>query len=202
MRYQAVRLYGSGYSAKEVMNITGCSRTSLMEWCRAYRRYGVAGLVDQRSGGNSAKLSASELERLQNQWHQYKPSQLFAKCEYTGNGEFWQVPDLAQLLAREDDVRYKSKNSYRNGLKRCGLRGQRPVQQDQSRSETKVMAFEEELEKNWSTSPKRRQRQSLWRAMKPHSISRRPSRWSGHRWAKRRWSKSTQDESTSISREP
>ncbi len=149
LRYQAVRLYGSGYSTQEVMNITGCSRTSLLEWCRAYRRYGVAGLVDQRSGGNSAKLCASELERLQMQLHQYKPNQLFARGEYTGNGEFWHVLDLAQLLQCEYDVRYQSKNSYRNVLKRCGLSCQRPAQHYQSRSETKVMVFEEELEKNF-----------------------------------------------------
>jgi transposase-like protein len=36
-RYQAVRLYGEGYAEKEIERITGCSRTSLMEWCRAYR---------------------------------------------------------------------------------------------------------------------------------------------------------------------
>jgi transposase len=36
-RYQAVRLYCEGYSEKEIGRITGCSRTSLMEWCRAYR---------------------------------------------------------------------------------------------------------------------------------------------------------------------
>src|SRR5262245_50980368 len=89
VRYQAVRLYGSGYPTAEVMKITGCSRTSLLEWCRAYRRYGVAGLVDQRHGGNSAKLSPSAVERLANQLHQYKPNQLFATGEYTGNGEFW-----------------------------------------------------------------------------------------------------------------
>jgi transposase len=148
IRYQAVRLYGSGYAAPEVMKITGCSRTSLMDWCRAYRRYGVAGLIDQRSGGNSAKLSASAVERLQRQLHQYKPNQLFARGEYTGNGEFWHVPDLAQLLERAYDVRYKSQNSYRNVLKRCGLSVQRPAQHYQSRNEMKVMAFEEGLEKN------------------------------------------------------
>lgn len=147
IRYQAVRLYGQGYPIVEVMKITGCSRTSLLAWCRAYRRYGVAGLVDQRSGGNSAKLSASELERLQMQLHQYKPNQLFAPGEFTGNGEFWTVSDLARWIEREYGVRYQSKNSYRNVLRRCGLSCQRPAQQYQSRSETKVMAFEEELEK-------------------------------------------------------
>ncbi len=154
IRYQAVRLYGSGYPLAEVMQITGCSRTSLLEWCRAYRHYGVAGLVDQRNGGNSAKLSASELERLANQLHQYKPNQLLASGDYQGNGEFWTVSDLAQLLARDYAVRYQSQNSYRTVLKRCGLSCQRPALQYQSRRETKVMQFEEELEKNCLTRPK------------------------------------------------
>src|SRR5712691_6560935 len=154
LRYQAVRRYGSGYPTAEVMKITGCSRTSLLEWCRAYRRYGVAGLIDQRKGGNSAKLSASELERLANHLHQYKPNPLFAAGESTGNGEFWHVADVAQFLPRDYGVRYKSQNSYRTVLKRCGLRCQRPAPQYQSRSETKVMAFEEALEKNCSTQPK------------------------------------------------
>lgn len=153
IRYQAVRLYGSGYPLAAVMKISGCSRTSLLEGCRAYRRYGVAGLVDQRNGGNSAKLSASELERLANQLHQYKPNQLFAAGEYTGNGEFWNVAAVAQLLQRHYGVSYKSQNSYRTVLKRCGLSCQRPAQQYQSRRETKVMAFEEALEKNCSTRP-------------------------------------------------
>lgn len=148
IRYQAVRLYGQDYATAEVMVITGCSRTSLLKWCRRYRRYGVTGLIDQRNGGNSAKLSASEVERLQNQLHQFKPNQVFGQEDYSGNGEFWTVSDLAAWLAREYDVRYQSKNSYRTILRRCGLSRQRPAQQYQSRHETKVMAFEEALEKN------------------------------------------------------
>ena len=36
-RYQAVRLYGIGYPVAEIENITGCTRSSLMNWCRHYR---------------------------------------------------------------------------------------------------------------------------------------------------------------------
>ena len=57
IRYQAVRLYGEGYPEQEIEQITGCSRTSLMEWCRAYREDHSQGLVDKRAGGNRAKLS-------------------------------------------------------------------------------------------------------------------------------------------------
>jgi hypothetical protein len=34
-RFQTVRLYGEGYCEVEIEQITGCSRSSLMEWCRA-----------------------------------------------------------------------------------------------------------------------------------------------------------------------
>lgn len=148
MRYQAVRLYGIGYSVEEVIMITGCSRRRLMAWCRSYRAYGVAGLVDRRVGGNSAKLSRSELEAVQAKLHQYRPHQLLRSDEYSGSGEFWSVSELAVWLEREFNVVYRSATSYRSVLKQCGLSRQRPAQQYKSRSEAKVMTFEEELEKN------------------------------------------------------
>jgi transposase len=148
IRYQAVRLYGSGYSVAEIIQITGCSRRRLMAWCRRYREEGVAGLIDRRVGGNRAKLRAHELEAVQNTVHQYRPNQLLSADEYSGNGEFWRVSDLAILLEREYGVVYQSLTSYRSVLKACGLSRQRPAQQYKSRSETKVLAFEEALEKN------------------------------------------------------
>src|SRR5262245_57625646 len=86
IRYQAVRLYGQGYSVKQIQEITGCSRPSLMEWCRAYQQYDTAGLVDKRNGGNRAKLSSLEIEQLQDQLHSYTPGQLFESAGCYGNG--------------------------------------------------------------------------------------------------------------------
>jgi transposase len=59
-----VRLYGEGYAVAEVEKITGCRRSSLMEWCQDYRKNGVQGLVDKRVGGNSAKLTKLQIEDL------------------------------------------------------------------------------------------------------------------------------------------
>jgi hypothetical protein len=73
---------------------------------------------------------------------------LFGADEYAGNGEFWGVRELALLLERAYRVVYQSKTSYHTLLERCGLRRQRPAKQYKSRSETKVLAFEEGLEKN------------------------------------------------------
>jgi hypothetical protein len=60
-RYQAVRLYGTGYPCKEVMEITGCSRPTLMEWCRKYLAIGISALAHQRRGGNRSRLSPVQI---------------------------------------------------------------------------------------------------------------------------------------------
>ena len=100
-RYQAVCLYGEGYPEKEIEQISGCSRTSLMEWCRAYRADHSQGLVDKRVGGNSAKLSKLQIEELQQTLHQYTPK-----------GQFWTVEDRMRIVREQDGVAYKSRPSY------------------------------------------------------------------------------------------
>lgn len=147
IRYQAVRLYGKGYSVKEIQEITGCSRPSLMEWCRAYRQFGAAGLVDKRDGGNRAKLTPMEVEHLQAQLHSYTPGQLFGSAGCYGDGQFWTVPDLAKLVERNYGVTYKSATSYRTLFDRCEFSCQRPEAHYRSRHELKVLEFEQQLEK-------------------------------------------------------
>lgn len=111
-RYQAVRLYGEGYPEKEIEQITGCSRTSLLEWCRAYRADHSQGLVDKRVGGNSAKLRPLQMEELQQKMHQYTPKELFGARARTANGQFWTVEDLAHIVREQYGVEYKSRTSY------------------------------------------------------------------------------------------
>ena len=147
IRYQAVRLYGQGYTVKEIQEITGCSRPSLMEWCRAYRHFGVAGLVDKREGGNRAKLTSLEIEHLQEQLHGYRPVQLFGSAGCYGDGQFWTVPDLAKLVERTYGVTYKSATSYRSLFDRCEFSCQRPEAHYRSRNELKALEFEQQLEK-------------------------------------------------------
>ncbi len=147
IRYQAVRLYGTGYRVSEIEQITGCSRPSLMEWCRAYRQFGVAGLVDKRQGGNRAKLTPEQLEQLQQQLDNYSPRQLFGSGNCYDEGQFWTVPDLAKLVERKYGVSYKSATSYRSLFKRCDYSCQRPGSQYYSRNELKVLEFDQQFEK-------------------------------------------------------
>lgn len=154
LRFQAVRLYGSSYAVVEIEKICGCSRPSLLAWNRRYHQVGVAGLIDQRQGGNHALLSHEQLEQLQGWLHQYQPKQLFAAEQYTGAGKFWDVPSLALLVQEKYGVRYKRAHSYQQLFARCDFSYQRTSQQYRSRHEHKVIACEEALEKNSSTRRK------------------------------------------------
>jgi transposase len=146
-RYQAVRLYGTGYPVKEVMDITGCSRTSLMDWCRIYQAEGPAGLVDKRRGGNRAKLKPAQIEELRTHLHQYTPANLFGTTAATADGQFWTVGDLQRAVQQWYGVCYQSRTSYLRLFALCDFSRQRPAKTYKSRSEAKVLEFEEQLEK-------------------------------------------------------
>lgn len=146
-RFQAVRLYGTGYGVALIQDICGCSRTSLMEWAHSFQQRGLTALLDHRLGGNHARLKPEQIETVQNQLHGYTPAQLLGRDHCVGNGQFWSVPDVARLLERDYGVTYDSPTSYRTLLQRCGLSYQRPAKQYKSHSEAKVMDFEEQLEK-------------------------------------------------------
>ncbi len=146
-RYQAVRLYGLGYPVPQILDICAGSHSRLLEWVRAYRQDGITALLDHRQGGNRAKLSAEEIEAVQNQLHRYTPAQLLGREDCIGDGTFWTLADLAQLLKRDYQVIYHSPTSYWSLLQKVGFSYQRPAKQYKSHSDFKVMDFEEALEK-------------------------------------------------------
>ena len=147
-RYQAVRLYGEGYTEAEIEQITGCSRTSLMEWCRAYQADPSQGLVDKRVGGNRAKLSQLQIEELQWMLHQYTPKERLGSKASTSDGQFWTAEDLALVVREQYGVEYRSRTSYSRLLHLCGFSYQKTEKVFKSRSTMKVADFEEQLEKN------------------------------------------------------
>jgi len=147
-RLQAVRLYGSGYRVEEVLGITGCSRTSLLEWCQAYRESGVQGLHDHRLGGNSAKLSAEQIAELAGKLRQYTPKHVFDSQATSSEGQFWSVADLQRAVKQWYGVVYQSRSSYHRLFALCRFSYQRTEHVYASRREADVSAFEEALEKN------------------------------------------------------
>ena len=147
IRYQAVRLYGTGYPVEQILDICACSRTRLLKWAAAYDQRGITALLDQRTGGNRAALKPEQIEAIQKQLHTYTPAQLLGKDAAQGEGLFWTVADIAALLKRDYNLTYQSQTSYRALMTKCGFSYQRPARQYKSRSEAKIMEFEELLEK-------------------------------------------------------
>ena len=147
-RYQAVRLYGEGYLEAEIEQITGCSRTSLMEWCRAYREDPSQGLIDKRVGGNRGKLSKLQLQELQQILHHYAPKERLGSKASSVDVQYWNVEDLVQIVRERYGVEYRSRTSYIQLLRHCGFSYQKTEKVFKSHSEAKVAEFEEQLEKN------------------------------------------------------
>jgi transposase len=148
-----VRLYGLGYAVAQIKDICGCSTTSLMEWCRAYREHDLTALLDHRLGGNRARLTPQQIETIMNQLHIYTPAQLLGRDDGSAAGQFWSIADLAKLVERDYGVTYQSDTSYRTLLAKCDFSYQRPAKQYKSHSAFKVREFEEALEKKSSISP-------------------------------------------------
>lgn len=148
-RLQAVRLYGSGYGTREIEDITGVERRVLLRWCAKYRLHGVTGLYDQRKCGNHRVLTEEQVADVRAKLQQYRPVDVLgAGGVATADGQHWTVEDLKPALARWQGVIYRSDTSYRTLLKRCGFSYQRAGKRFRSRSEARLAAFEEGLEKN------------------------------------------------------
>jgi transposase len=99
-RYQAVRLYGTAYPLPTILDVTGCSLSSLRTWVRTYRTAGLAGLADHRSGGNSAKLTPDQRREVEERLQQFTPHQILGSKAQTPNGQFWTVEALQEALCR------------------------------------------------------------------------------------------------------
>jgi len=153
-RYQAVQLYVQRYPVPEIRQITGCNRTSLMEWCRKYREQGVEGLLDHRGGRNRAKLTLEQSAALREKLHLYTPRDLFGPETQTASGQHWTVEDLARAVERWYGVTWDSRTSYHTLFARCGFTYQRTEKVYKSRRERDVSTFAAEVEKKWSMWPK------------------------------------------------
>jgi len=144
----AVRLYGTAHPTQPILDLVGCSRTSLMEWVQRYQREGLDGLKDQRGSGNHYKLSPEEKSALKGQLLQYTPRQLLGSACASSCGAYWTADDLKLLIYQRYEVIYQSPTSYRALLTEFGLSYQRTEKVFKSKSSWKAADFEEQLEKN------------------------------------------------------
>lgn len=143
----AVRLYGTGHLVNQIIELVGCSRTSMMEWVQKFQQQGLESLKDQRPGGNHYKLSQDQKAIIKEKVHHYTPKQLLGGSSATNSGVHWTSTDLKQLIYQEYSIVYKSPTSYRVMLTEFGLSYQRTEKVFKSKSQLKYADFEEQLEK-------------------------------------------------------
>ena len=149
-RYQAVRTYGERYPVAEILTLTGCARSSLMEWCHKYRQKGLAGLQDRRGGPQAAKLTAAQVAELQEKLLLYTPYNVLGPGAHTVSGLHWTVPDLYAAVNKWFGVTYRSRTSYLSLFAACGFSYQRTEKVFKSRKERQVLEFEADTEKKSS----------------------------------------------------
>ena len=110
VRFQAVRLYGQGYSLRTIISMTKCTNSSLVDWCFAYKRSGISGLYDHRCGGNRAKLKPAQIAELGDQLQADPHSQ-----------QGWTVEELRQLIIDRYSITYRHDTSYYRVFRLCGF---------------------------------------------------------------------------------
>lgn len=147
-RYQAVRLYDEGYAVAEICHITGCARSSLMEWCEKYQTAGLNGLTEHRGDRRRAKLSVEQLAEIDHKLHQYCPRDVLGSQTQTSNGQYWTVGDLARVLERWYGVTWASRSGYHRVFAFCHFTYQRTEKVYKSRRAADVAEFEARLEKS------------------------------------------------------
>jgi len=145
---QGVRLYGSGVELHAILDIVGCSESSLREWVTTYKRKGIEGLRPGWDGKNANKLSDAQRTELAQKLHNYRPDQVLGSHERVTDTPFWTVEDLRQVVQKWYRVTYKDNGSLRNLFKRCGFSYHKAEAVYKSRpSERELMEFEAQLEK-------------------------------------------------------
>ena len=147
-RLQAVRLYGTGMSIRQIMDIHNCGASSIREWVQKYQQGGLSALRSHWSTQNASKLTSEQQADLRTRLKAYRPDQLLPAAVRLSAGRFWTVSDLMIVVEAWYSVTYQDAGSYRNLFKRCGFSYHRAEQVYKSRpSEAEVAAFEAELEK-------------------------------------------------------
>lgn len=118
-RLQAILLFGTGTPIIEIQFKLGCSRASIMNWCQAYRSKGLEGLIDQRRGGNRARLRPDQLQELTRLIKTHTPQMFFGQPTTVPRGQDWTIEDLYWVVKHWYGIVYQSRTSYYNLFNRC-----------------------------------------------------------------------------------
>jgi len=120
-RLLGVLLYGTNVPVDDILEQVGYSRSTLMNWCAAYKEQGIQGLFDNRNGGNNAKLSKVQVRDLRRRLQGTSPFVEFGRRAATDHGEHWTIEDLYTAVKQWYGVVYDSRSSYHRLFANCGF---------------------------------------------------------------------------------
>jgi transposase len=142
-RLQAVRLYGTGVSMDEILNVVACGESSVRQWAQHYRQSGIEALRSHWQGANANKLTQAQRADLCERLQAYRPVDL-----HLSQGQFWTVSDLRVAVQQWYGVTYQSEDSYLHLLHTGGFSYQRAERVYRSRPNPQTVSdFEAALEK-------------------------------------------------------
>lgn len=120
-RLEAVLLYGTGCSVSEITRKCDITRSSLLNWCRDYKKDGVHALEDRRQGGNNSYLETWQYVQLKKKLTAYTPADIFGRNCATADGKYWTVEDVYRAVRTWYQVVYRNRKSYHNLMERLGF---------------------------------------------------------------------------------
>lgn len=124
---------------------SGISKQALGNWVTRYKRLGLLGLKDKLQPGNHHKLTKLQKRSIKQLITTQTPSQLGL------TGQFWSTETLKALVQVKFNVKFQSKESYRQLFHYCGFSFHKPKKVNQRQSEYMRVRFEETLKKDLRT---------------------------------------------------
>ncbi len=146
-RFEAIRLFERGCSQAEVARRVKVARQTVARWVKDYRTKGKPGLKKAGRAGRKPRLTAANLERLEQLLLQ-GPERLGYETP------LWTCPRVAHLIEQEFGIRYHEGHVWKL-LVNLGWSPQRPVGRARERNEEAI--------RNW--------RKKVWPAIKKKPAS-------------------------------
>lgn len=142
LRFQALWLLTRGHSRAAAADIVAKSKGSLGNWVTAFNRYGLDGLKNKPSPKNHRFLTDKQTDQVKRLITAQTPLDL----GYPGN--FWTTHTLKLLVKDKFGVTYRSPESCRQLLIRCGFSYHQPEKQNFRKKPHLVKRFEDKLKKD------------------------------------------------------
>jgi transposase len=142
-RLKAARLFDGGATQAEVARRLGVSRVSAMRWYRRWRKGGGERLGQTPALGRPRRLSAAQLERIEEALLRGPQAQGYTT-------ELWTLPRVAVVVERLSGVRYHPGHVWRV-LRGMGWSLQRPTLRARERNDQAIARWKRH---NWPRAKK------------------------------------------------